>query len=55
MLLKRKLEEALGNRRYFKLIEETENTIEIPRGFIGKLIQFYKTQILIMILTKKET
>ena len=30
--------------RYFKLIEETENTIEIPRGFIGKLIRFCKTQ-----------
>ncbi|WP_246067795.1 DEAD/DEAH box helicase [Changchengzhania lutea] len=26
--------------RYFKLIEETENTIEIPSGFIGKLLRF---------------
>lgn len=30
--------------RYFKLIEETENTIEIPRGFVGKLIRFCNTQ-----------
>lgn len=28
--------------RYFKLIAETENNIEIPRGFIGKLIRFCK-------------
>lgn len=26
--------------RFFKLIEETENTIEIPKGFVGKLIRF---------------
>ena len=30
--------------RYFNLIEETENTIEIPRGFVGKFIRFCKTQ-----------
>lgn len=30
--------------RYFKLINETENTIEIPRGFIGKLIRFCNNQ-----------
>ncbi|MHA7943661.1 TOTE conflict system archaeo-eukaryotic primase domain-containing protein [Formosa sp. 3Alg 14/1] len=30
--------------RYFKLIEETENTIEIPKGFIGNLIRFCKQQ-----------
>jgi len=28
--------------RYFKLIDETENTIEIPRGFIGSLVRFCK-------------
>ena len=28
--------------RYFKLVEETENEIFIPRGFIGKLIRFCK-------------
>jgi superfamily II DNA or RNA helicase len=32
--------------RYFKLIEESENEIFIPRGFIGKLLRFCKeTQI----------
>lgn len=30
--------------RYFKLIGETENTIEIPRGFIGSLVRFCKQQ-----------
>ncbi|MCR9228266.1 MAG: hypothetical protein NXH90_12670 [Flavobacteriaceae bacterium] len=30
--------------RYFKLIDETENTIEIPRGFIGNLVRFCKQQ-----------
>jgi superfamily II DNA or RNA helicase len=29
-----------GTERYFKFIEETENEIVIPRGFIGKLIRF---------------
>lgn len=29
-----------GTERYFKLIEETEHEIIIPRGFIGKLIRF---------------
>ncbi|MCZ4319037.1 DEAD/DEAH box helicase family protein [Aequorivita viscosa] len=28
--------------RYFKLIEETESNIFIPRGFIGKLLRFCK-------------
>jgi superfamily II DNA or RNA helicase len=28
--------------RYFKLVEETENEIIIPRGFIGKLLRFCK-------------
>lgn len=26
--------------RFFKLIDEAENTLEIPKGFIGKLIRF---------------
>ena len=26
--------------RFFKLIDETDNTIDIPKGFIGKLIRF---------------
>lgn len=30
--------------RYFKLIKETENYIEIPRGFVGKLIRFCNRQ-----------
>jgi len=30
--------------RYFRLIDETENTIEIPRGFIGNLVRFCKQQ-----------
>src|SRR5690554_7292115 len=28
--------------RFFKLVEETENEIIIPRGFIGKLLRFCK-------------
>lgn len=28
--------------RYFKLVEETENEIIIPRGFIGKLLRYCK-------------
>src|SRR5690554_7358627 len=28
--------------RYFKLVEETESGIFIPRGFIGKLLRFCK-------------
>lgn len=28
--------------RYFNLIEEKENTLEIPRGFVGRLIRFCK-------------
>lgn len=30
--------------RYFKLIDEKENSIEIPKGFIGKLIRFCKKE-----------
>ncbi|WP_292008636.1 DEAD/DEAH box helicase [Chryseobacterium sp.] len=35
---------TFGTERYFKLIEETENKIIIPRGFIGKLLRFCKEQ-----------
>jgi superfamily II DNA or RNA helicase len=30
--------------RYFKFVEETENEVVVPRGFIGKLIRFCQTQ-----------
>lgn len=37
---------TFGTERYFKFVEETENEVIIPRGFIGKLIRFCKeTQI----------
>jgi superfamily II DNA or RNA helicase len=35
---------TFGTERYFKLVEETENEIIIPRGFIGKLLRFCKKQ-----------
>lgn len=31
---------TFGTDRYFKLIEETENEVIIPKGFTGKLIRF---------------
>ena len=31
---------TFGINRFFKLVEETENEVIIPRGFIGKLIRF---------------
>lgn len=37
---------TFGTERYFKFVEETENEVIIPRGFVGKLIRFCKeTQI----------
>jgi len=33
---------TFGTERYFKLVEETENEVVIPRGFIGKLMRFCK-------------
>lgn len=33
---------TFGTERYSKLVEETENEIIIPRGFIGKLLRFCK-------------
>jgi superfamily II DNA or RNA helicase len=35
---------TFGTERYFKLVEETENGIIIPKGFIGKLLHFCKEQ-----------
>lgn len=35
---------TFGTERYFKLVEETENEIRIPRGFIGKLLRFCREQ-----------
>lgn len=35
---------TFGTERYFKLVEETENEIIIPRGFVGKLLRFCKEQ-----------
>ncbi|AJW62911.1 Type III restriction enzyme, res subunit [Elizabethkingia miricola] len=35
---------TFGTERYFKLIEEVENKLIIPRGFIGKLLRFCKEQ-----------
>lgn len=31
---------TFGTERYFKFLDETENEVIIPRGFIGKLIRF---------------
>ncbi len=31
---------TFGTERYFKFVEEVENEIVVPRGFIGKLIRF---------------
>lgn len=40
-LIKKKMgKSAFGTERYFKLIEENENEVIIPRGFIGKTIRF---------------
>ncbi len=40
-LAKKKMgKSAFGTERYFKLVEETEKEVIIPRGFIGKIIRF---------------
>jgi superfamily II DNA or RNA helicase len=40
-LIKKKIgKNTFGTERYFKLVEETENEVIIPRGFIGKIIRF---------------
>jgi len=35
-----------GTERFFRLIEEKDNTLVIPRGFIGKLLRFCKAQLI---------
>jgi hypothetical protein len=40
-LIKKKMgKNTFGTERYFKFVEESENDIIIPRGFIGKIIRF---------------
>lgn len=40
-LIKKKIgKNTFGTERYFKLVEENENEVIIPRGFIGKIIRF---------------
>lgn len=35
---------TFGTERYFKSVQETENEVILPRGFIGKLLRFCKEQ-----------
>jgi superfamily II DNA or RNA helicase len=40
-IIKKKIGKGtFGTERYFKLVEETDREIIIPRGFVGKLIRF---------------
>ncbi len=40
-IIKKKIgQNTFGTERYFKLIEENEKEVIIPRGFVGKLIRF---------------
>jgi hypothetical protein len=40
-IIKKKIgKNTFGTERYFKFVEETENEVLVPRGFIGKLIRF---------------
>ena len=40
-IIKKKIgKNTFGTERYFKFVEETENEVIVPRGFIGKLIRF---------------
>lgn len=40
-IIKKKIgRNTFGTERYFKFVEETENEITVPKGFIGKLIRF---------------
>ena len=40
-IIKKKIgKNTFGSDQYFKFVEETENEVFIPRGFIGKLIRF---------------
>lgn len=40
IIKKRTGRNTFGTNRFFKFVEETENEVIIPRGFIGKLIRF---------------
>jgi superfamily II DNA or RNA helicase len=40
-IIKKKIgKNTFGTERYFKLIEERENEVIIPKGFVGKLLRF---------------
>lgn len=40
-IIKKKIgKNTFGTERYFKFVEETENEVFVPRGFVGKLIRF---------------
>lgn len=40
-IIKKKIgKNTFGTDRYFKFVNETENEVAVPRGFIGKLIRF---------------
>jgi superfamily II DNA or RNA helicase len=40
-IIKKKIgRNTFGTERYFKFVEEAENEVIVPRGFIGKLIRF---------------
>jgi superfamily II DNA or RNA helicase len=55
IIKKKSGENTFGTNRYFKFVEETENEVIIPRGFIGKLIRFCKeTQIDFQFSDKRE-
>lgn len=43
-LIKKKIgKNTWGTERYFKMIEEAENEVILPRGFVGKLLRFCRT------------
>lgn len=44
LIKKKSGKNTFGTERYFKLVQETENEVIIPRGFIGKLFRFCKEQ-----------
>jgi hypothetical protein len=40
-IIKKKIgRNTFGTDRYFKIVEETENEVIVPRGFVGKIIRF---------------
>lgn len=42
LIKKKSKKSTFGTERYFKFIEEAENTVFIPKGFVGKTIRFCK-------------